>query len=133
MTSVLLFCAGSLFGAHCLVCELIWTLLFDVFTNNLAGSPSIQVTLQLSYEYLRLYTNAFAFQAAISQSLASKVNGNDHTQREHLRSTFNNVASLQDARFIYESVDAAKAYLTILVDRVDPEKHLHFMPLRFYL
>lgn len=43
------------------------------------------------------------------------------------------MASLQDARFIYESLDAAKAYLSILVDLVDPEKHLHFMPLRFYL
>jgi hypothetical protein len=40
---------------------------------------------------------------------------------------------MQDARFIYESVDAAKAYLIILVDEVHPEKHLHFMPLRFYL
>lgn len=40
---------------------------------------------------------------------------------------------MQDSRFIYESVDAAKSYLTILVDLVDPEKHLHFMPLRFYL
>lgn len=101
--------------------------------GGLSCSPSIQVTLQLSYEYLRLYTNAFAFQAAISQSLASKGDGGDHMQREQLRSAFNNIASLQDARFIYESVDAAKAYLTILVDTVDPEKHLHFMPLRFYL
>lgn len=58
---------------------------------------------------------------------------NDQSQREHLRSTFNDVALMQDARFIYESVDAAKAYLTILVDLVHPEKHLHFMPLRFYL
>lgn len=40
---------------------------------------------------------------------------------------------MQDARFIYESVDAAKTYLTILVDVVHPEKHLHFMPLRYYL
>lgn len=101
--------------------------------GNLSCSPSMQATLQLSYEYLRLYTNAFAFQAAISQSLASKEGGGDHMHREQLRSTFNNIASLQDARFIYESVDAAKAYLTILVDTVDPEKHLHFMPLRFYL
>lgn len=87
----------------------------------------------MSYEYLRLYTNAFAFQAAISQSLISKPKSDAHTQREHLRNTFNNVASMQDARFIYESVDAAEAYLNILVDSVDPEKHLRFMPLRFYL
>ncbi|OJJ87605.1 uncharacterized protein ASPGLDRAFT_118850 [Aspergillus glaucus CBS 516.65] len=101
--------------------------------GSLHCSPPIRATLQLSYEYLRLYTNAFAFQATISQSLASKVNGDAHAQKEHLRRAFNNVASLQDARFIYESLDAAKAYLSILVDLVDPEKHLHFMPLRFYL
>ncbi|KAK9311193.1 hypothetical protein V1524DRAFT_72659 [Lipomyces starkeyi] len=40
---------------------------------------------------------------------------------------------MEDARFIYESVDAAKAYLTILVESVDPQMHLHYMPLRFYL
>ena len=92
----------------------------------------MQATLQMSYEYLRLYTNAFAFQAAISQSLTRRKSG-AHSQREHLRMTFHDVASMQDARFIFESVDAAKAYLTILVDSVDPEKYLHFMPLRFYL
>lgn len=87
----------------------------------------------MSYEYLRLYTNAFAFQAAISQSLVSKLKSDDQSQREHLRKTFNNVGSMQDARFIYESVDAAKSYLITLVEFVNPEKHLHFMPLRFYL
>lgn len=92
----------------------------------------MRATLQLSYEYLRLYTTAFAFQAAISQSLA-KPKSDAQGHREQLRSTFKNVASMQDSRFIYESVDAAKSYLTILVDLVDPEKHLHFMPLRFYL
>ncbi|KAJ5902741.1 hypothetical protein N7495_003269 [Penicillium taxi] len=95
-------------------------------------SAPMRATLQLSYEYLRLYTTAFAFQAAISQSLAKpKADGISH--RDQLISTFKNVASMPDSRFIYESVDAAKAYLTILVDNVDPEKHLHFMPLRFYL
>ncbi|KAJ6145626.1 Transcription factor [Penicillium chermesinum] len=95
-------------------------------------SPAMRATLNLSYEYLRLYTTAFAFQAAISQSLV-KPKTEGISQREQLRTTFKNVASMQDARFIYESVDAAKAYLTILVDSVDPERHLHFMPLRFYL
>jgi hypothetical protein len=92
----------------------------------------MQATLQLSYEYLRLYTTAFAFQAAISQSLA-KPKSASQSQREQLRATFKDVASMPDSRFIYESVDAAKSYLTILVYLVDPEKHLHFMPLRFYL
>ncbi|KAJ5551715.1 hypothetical protein N7461_006413 [Penicillium sp. DV-2018c] len=100
--------------------------------GSLDCSPPMQATLQLSYEYLRLYTTAFAFQAAISQSLA-KPRRASQSQREQLRMTFKDVASMPDARFIYESVDAAKSYLTILVYLVDPEKHLHFMPLRFYL
>ncbi|KAJ5091403.1 hypothetical protein NUU61_006273 [Penicillium alfredii] len=100
--------------------------------GSLDCSPPIQAMLQLSYEYLRLYTTAFAFQAAISQSMVKPKNDVE-SQREQLRTTFKNVASMQDSRFIYESVDAAKAYLIILVDLVDPERHLHFMPLRFYL
>jgi hypothetical protein len=86
----------------------------------------------MSYEYLRLYTNAFAFQAAILQAL-NKSKSATHTQRECVRAAFSDVASMQDARFIYESVDAAKSYLTILNTSVDPEKHLHYMPLRYYL
>lgn len=101
--------------------------------NEYIGSPRVKVTLQMSYEYLRLYTNAFAFQAAISQALVRKPGGDAHTQRDYLRAAFSNVASMSDARFIYGSLDAAKAYLTILVSYVDPEKHLHFMPLRYYL
>ena len=121
----------SLWGS--LDCEFVlFFFSFFWFVLTCAGSPPMRATLQLSYEYLRLYTTAFAFQAAISQSLV-KPKSDAQGQREQLRSTFKNVASMQDSRFIYESVDAAKSYLTILVDLVDPEKHLHFMPLRFYL
>jgi hypothetical protein len=88
----------------------------------------------MSYEYLRLYTNAFAFQAAISQAIVRNSKTEDqHHQKEHLRATFSNVASMSDARFIYESLDAARSYLDILVSLVNPEEHLRFMPLRYYL
>lgn len=88
----------------------------------------------MSYEYLRLYTNAFAFQAAISQAIVrNSKTADQHHQKEHLRATFSNVASMSDARFIYESLDAARSYLDILVSLVNPEEHLRFMPLRYYL
>lgn len=88
----------------------------------------------MSYEYLRLYTNAFAFQAAISQAIVrNSKTADQHHQKEHLRATFSNVASMSDARFIYESLDAARSYLDILVKLVNPEEHLRFMPLRYYL
>lgn len=86
----------------------------------------------MSYEYLKLYINAFAFQAVIFRAL-QKAKSDAHSQREQLRVAFSHLPSMQDARFIYESVDAAKSYLTIINNDVDPEKHLHYMPLRFYL
>jgi hypothetical protein len=105
----------------------------DSSIDSFAGAPNIKVTLQMSYEYLRLYTNAFAFQAAISQALHSKPKGTAHSQKEHVRASFSNIASMPDARFIYESIDAAKSYLTILNNFVNPKEHLHYMPLRYYL
>ncbi|EEA25448.1 hypothetical protein TMatcc_006326 [Talaromyces marneffei ATCC 18224] len=102
--------------------------------GGLKCSSNIKLTLQMSYEYLRLYTNAFAFQAAISQAIVRNPKTADqHNQKEHLRATFSNVASMSDARFIYESLDAARSYLDMLVSLVNPEEHLRFMPLRYYL
>lgn len=101
--------------------------------GNLICSQHIKVTLQMSYEYLRLYTNAFAFQAAISQAISSKPKGDTHSQREHLRNVFSNIGSKPDNRFIWASVAAAKSYLTILNTYVDPVNHLRYMPLKYYL
>jgi hypothetical protein len=104
----------------------------DVNSQNHLGSAHIKVTLQMLYEYLKLYINAFAFQAVVSRAL-HKAKSDTHSQRERLRVAFSNAPSMQDARFIYESIDAAKSYLTILNNDVDPEEHLHYMPLKFYL
>lgn len=101
--------------------------------GNIVCSQHIKVTLQMSYEYLRLYTNAFAFQAAISQAMSNKPKGDAHSQREHLRNVFSNIGAKPDNRFIWASVAAAKSYLTILNTYVDPVNHLRYMPLRFYL
>ncbi|OAP65150.1 hypothetical protein AYL99_01122 [Fonsecaea erecta] len=101
--------------------------------GKLECSPYIKVTLQMAYEYLCLYTNAFAFQAAIAQAIASKPKSDAHSLRDHLRSVFRNVGAMPDARFIWASVAAAKAYLTLLSTQVDPSKYLRYMPLRYYL
>jgi hypothetical protein len=101
--------------------------------GNIDCSPHIKVTLQMSYEYLRLYTNAFAFQAAISQAISNKPKGDAPSQREHLRNVFSNIGAKPDNRFIWASVAAAKSYLSILNTYVHPVTHLRYMPLRFYL
>ncbi|KAJ9645762.1 hypothetical protein H2201_003655 [Coniosporium apollinis] len=102
--------------------------------GTLTCSPQLKAMMLISYDYLRLYTNAFAFQATIRRALPSKEDASTpEMQQSPRRVFFNNVATVGDARFIYEGLDAAKSLLTTANNFVDPEKSLRFMPLRFYL
>jgi hypothetical protein len=100
-----------------------------VRTNwNTPGSQNIKILLQLSYEYLRLYANAFAFQAAalrtISPNFPGVENRGAHTE---------DPGSLPEARFMYESIDAAKALLTIVNNYIPSAENLNQFPIRFPL
>lgn len=96
--------------------------------NSQPGPPNIKVALQMSYEYLRLYTNAYAFQATVSRAIAARGHPEMKDEPSH-----NGVPSLPDARFIYESVDAAKSLISTINCYVDAESCLRYMPLRFSL
>ncbi|OXV12024.1 hypothetical protein Egran_00220, partial [Elaphomyces granulatus] len=107
---------------------------WDRVWENLNYPVHLKATLRLSYEYLRLYINAFGFQAAITQAYTlMPTNNTGISQTEYLRSFFSNIDSMDDARFIHGALDAAKSYLSILTTEVNPEKHLRFMPLRYYM
>ncbi|WPH05075.1 Hypothetical protein R9X50_00797400 [Acrodontium crateriforme] len=103
----------------------------------LTCSPNLKATLLMSYDYLRLYTNAFAFHATVKRAITSNSSGGQTTQTASKTSVqrvfYNNVGAVGDARFIYEGLDAAKGILSMCNTFVDPEKMLRFMPLRFYL
>ena len=96
-------------------------------------SQHLRSCLILTYEYLRLYVNAFAFQAVLFR--ASKRSSPDAAAgTPGLASCFpaSPMAS-PDARHIYTAVNAAETILTIVTDDIDPVKHLRYMPARFYL
>ncbi|KAH9874272.1 hypothetical protein IAQ61_004903 [Plenodomus lingam] len=108
--------------------------------GTLTCSPPLKACLLISYDYLRLYTNAFAFQATVLRALPSSTQPTDPMSSQaasgmHIpqRVFANNVGAVGDARFIYEGLDAAKAILTTVNNFVDPERSLRFMPLRYYL
>ncbi|KAL1656265.1 hypothetical protein SLS61_001339 [Didymella pomorum] len=108
--------------------------------GTLTCSPPLKACLLMSYDYLRLYTNAFAFQATVLRALPSANGSSDQHQSSSLggpqapqRVFVNNVGAVGDARFIYEGLDAAKAILTTVNNFVSPETSLRFMPLRYYL
>lgn len=104
--------------------------------GTLTCSPHLKATLLMSYDYLRLYTNAFAFHATVKRALPQIQQGQETRRSGHPqpgRVFYNNVGAVGDARFIYEGLDAAKSLLSMVNTFVDPEKSLRFMPLRFYL
>lgn len=92
------------------------------------GSPRLKASLLLTYDYLRLYVNAFAYQATISRALIFQ-RDSQHTPNRPMP-LIN--ASAPDARFIYEALDAAKSLLSTFNNFVDPET-LRYMPSSYYL
>lgn len=112
--------------------------------GTLTCSPHLKACLLMSYDYLRLYTNAFAFQATVLRALPNATNaanpgsGNPSLPGFNMQApqrvfATNNVGAVSDARFIYEGLDAAKAILTTVNNFVDPERSMRFFPLRYYL
>lgn len=80
----------------------------------------------LMYQYLKLYVNAFAFQAVLYRTSLRKTGPG--------RLTFPASAMASpDARHIYQALEAAEDLLKTVIDDIDPEKGLRFMPARFYL
>ncbi|KAH7305103.1 hypothetical protein BKA65DRAFT_416023, partial [Rhexocercosporidium sp. MPI-PUGE-AT-0058] len=96
--------------------------------GSLNCHPFIKASLMLTYDYLRLYVNAFAYQATISRALTD--------QRDSQHNPNGSVplinSSAPDARFIYEAVNAATSLLTRFNDSVTPETLRH-MPSSYYL
>jgi hypothetical protein len=103
--------------------------------GTLTCSPALKATLLMSYDYLRLYTNAFAFHATIKRAAPQMQENNDKQSGNPApgRVFYNNVGAVGDARFIYEGLDAAKSLLSMVNNFVNPEQSLRFMPIRFYL
>ncbi|KAK7537176.1 uncharacterized protein J3D65DRAFT_645916 [Phyllosticta citribraziliensis] len=102
----------------------------------LSCSPNLKAMLVMSYDYLRLYVNAFAFQATVRRvqaKLAEDKASSPIIPQSPSRVFYNNVGAVGDARFIFEALDAAKAILTTANSFIPAETALRFMPLRFYL
>ncbi|KAI1288981.1 hypothetical protein F5Y03DRAFT_388940 [Xylaria venustula] len=94
--------------------------------NKLNTARHLKCCLMIMEHYLLLYVNAFAFQAVLYRYSA--------TPGTRARSCFpaSTMAS-PDAQRIYAAVDAANKILRITAEEIDPEKHLRYLPARFYL
>ncbi|RDA89751.1 hypothetical protein CP533_2922 [Ophiocordyceps camponoti-saundersi (nom. inval.)] len=103
-----------------------WKLSWANFT------PTVKASLVLSFEFLRLYINAFAFQATLNRAVA-RASQRASVKAQMVSNLFSDVAGNPDARFIYESIDAANSLLSILNSFIDPVAGLKCMPLKYCL
>lgn len=104
--------------------------------NGESGTSVIKAALIISFEYLRLYVNAFAYQATLTRMAQdfSDQPSSRGPQRSKGRVAFTDyIAATPDARFIYDSIDSAKKLLTISNTLLDPTTEFRYMPLRYYL
>lgn len=106
-----------------------WHSTWGVFTC----SPPLKASLILSYEYLRLYVNAFAYQATLNRLAAQVAAAANGEQKAPAHPFGADIAATPDARFIYDSIDAAKSLLSTFNSFVDPRETFRYMPLRYYL
>lgn len=95
-------------------------------------TPQVKASLILSYDFLRLYINAFAFQATLNRA-AAKSRKSSSNKNMVLGPLFSDLAAAPDARFIYESIDAANSLLSVLNSFIDPVAGLKYMPLKYPL
>lgn len=100
--------------------------------GGLSFTPHVKASLVLSYDFLRLYINAFAFQATINRAMARARSASPNTA-PIIGPLFSDLAAAPDARFIYESIDAANSLLGTLNSFIDPVMGLKYMPLKYYL
>jgi hypothetical protein len=102
--------------------------------GSISVSPHLTSCLSLTYEYLRLYVNAFAFQAVLYRTSVMRSSDRHTTDASRASMMFpDSTMASPDARPIYEAIDAAEKMLKIVTEEINPEKHLRYMPARFYL
>ncbi|KAJ6441202.1 C6 transcription factor [Purpureocillium lavendulum] len=100
---------------------------------NCTFTPPVKASMVLSFEFLRLYINAFAFQATLNRAVARASQRPSGMKAQSVGTLFSDVAGNPDARFIYESIDAANSLLSILNSFIDPVAGLKCMPLKYCL
>lgn len=104
----------------------------------------IMLILTMEYEHVRFYINSLALQAVVDRCTfspsgkSSEVNGNGPTSNgANGNGSGKNFAAVlqssQDAEFIKEVVDASRALLSCVVEKMWPGGYLKHAPVRIYL
>ncbi|OBS16019.1 hypothetical protein FPOA_13222 [Fusarium poae] len=93
---------------------------------------NVKTTLMLTYEYTRLYVNAFSFQAVVIRRSTSRSSSQSGDRQPHPDEFAHGIMSLPDGRYVFDATQAAKRLLG-LFSRLAPRRALCYLPSRFHL
>lgn len=93
--------------------------------STISVSSQLKSCLSLSYQYLRMYVNAFAFQAVLYRC--------PEKRSPDVCLFPDSAMASPDARHVYTAIEAAETMVQIVAVDIDPAAHLRYMPARFYL
>ncbi|KAF4467423.1 C6 transcription factor [Fusarium albosuccineum] len=103
--------------------------------KDIQVSHKVKSTLLIMYEYIRLYVNAFSFQAVITRAsnVQTSSQGTHQTSKRLLAELFSRgIMSSPDGKFIFDAIEAAMNLLK-LMNNLDPRHVLCYLPSRYYL
>ncbi|KAJ3531909.1 hypothetical protein NM208_g8671 [Fusarium decemcellulare] len=103
--------------------------------KDIQVSHKVKSTLLMMYEYIRLYVNAFSFQAVITRASGAETSyqGTHQTSKRPLAELFSRgIMSSPDGKFIFDAIGAAMNLLE-LMNNLDPRHVLCYLPSRYYL
>jgi hypothetical protein len=93
---------------------------------------NVKTTLMLTYEYTRLYVNAFSFQAVVIRKSTPRSSSQPGNRQPHPDQFAHGIMSLPDGRYVFDATQAAKNLLG-LFSRLEPQRALCYLPSRFHL
>ncbi|KAF2011199.1 hypothetical protein BU24DRAFT_399475 [Aaosphaeria arxii CBS 175.79] len=100
--------------------------------GHLEGSSGLQSCLFITYQYVRLYVNAFSFQAVLNRATDDSGSPCTSQPSSNQPPLIGGIMSSPDGVYINSAIEAALGLLGRLV-ALDPCNDLRFLPSRFYL
>ncbi|KAL5603894.1 hypothetical protein FOVSG1_006644 [Fusarium oxysporum f. sp. vasinfectum] len=82
--------------------------------RDIQAPANVKTTLLLTYEYTRLYVNAFSFQAVVTRESVPRSTSQQEqpSRKQKLAGLFSpGIMSLPDGRYVFEGIQAAKSLL----------------------
>ncbi|CEI67969.1 hypothetical protein FVEN_g7758 [Fusarium venenatum] len=100
--------------------------------KDIEAPINVKTSLMLTYEYTRLYVNAFSFQAVVIRKSTPRSSSQPGNRQPHPDQFAHGIMSLPDGKYVFDATQAAKSLLGLFT-RLEPRRASCYLPSRFHL